>query len=718
MRDLNTLTFNATSEKIVDVLCQKTGTNNRPYFRLLVAYNFAKVASMMRINVHTAERGEIPINMFAFALATSGEGKGYSAGIMDDEIMSDFMYTFTHFTFPALAQQHMAKIATKRSMITGQDPAEILLELETENKMAGPLMLKFTEATSPALKQYRHKYLLADAGALCLEIDEIGSNIVKSIESLTVFLELYDQGKTGNKLIKHSGDNSRVEEIIGKTPSNLFATGTPATLLNGAKEEQEFDDKMSAGYPRRSLFAYSSVTVKEDPLTAQQILDRAKRTSKSTYLADMASKIGQLADIANYKREIIVEDDVAILWIKYRLKCEKEAKLLGDYDHVRSGELAHRYFKTIKIAGAFAFIDGSHKITEDILYEAIALAEESGKSLNKLLNRDGNYVKLAKYLASVNKEVTIADLAQTLPFYKGSASVKQELLTYATAWGYKNNVIIKKSFVDGIEFLSGESLAETDLDEVIISYSGDLAKGYEPHRVKFSELHKLTQHTGLHWCNHAFLNKHRAEENAIPGFNMLVLDIDSGVSLTTAKLLLQKYKCMFYTTKRHTVQSNRFRIIMPMNYELKLDKEDFKEFMQGIFDWLPFSVDAETGQRSRKWLCHAGSFEYQDGEIFDALPFIPKTKKNEERRQLVLNTESMTNIERWFLNKTGDGNRSNQLIKYALMLVDAGKDYAQVHHAVQEFNRKLPSKMSEREILSTIMVSTTAAIDKRPLQVA
>ena len=70
-------------------------------------------------------------------------------------------------------------------------------------------------------------------------------------------------------------------------------------------------------------------------------------------------------------------------------------------------------------------------------------------------------------------------------------------------------------------------------------------------------------------------------------------------------------------------------------------------------------------------------------------------------------------MERWFCTKTGIGNRSNQLIKYALMLVDSGRDISEVQSAVLELNAKLQDKMKEEEILSTIMKTAAKRFNQR-----
>jgi hypothetical protein len=376
-------------------------------------------------------------------------------------------------------------------------------------------------------------------------------------------------------------------------------------------------------------------------------------------------------------------------------------------------EMQNRSFKVMKLAGAYAFIDDCAAVTDAHLYNAIKLAEDSGGAFAQLLSRDKPWVKLAKYFASTKQEVTQADLAEDLPFYKGSASHKTEMLNLAIAYGYRNNIIIKKSFADGIEFMRGETLKETDMAKMVLSYSTELAEGYQNQRAPFDQLHKLTQAPGLHWTAHHLTGGYRNEENAIPGFNLVVIDVDGGVNISTAKMLLKNYKFMIYTTKRHTDEEHRFRLILPINYELMLDAKDYKEFMTNIYTWLPFEVDTATNQRARKWMSNDGTYEYNDGEVLDALPFIPKTSKNEERKQLMDSQQSMDNLERWVSNNIGDGNRNNLLLRYAMILLDAGFDFDGIRTRVMALNEKIADKLSELEIMGTILVTVSKAMSKR-----
>jgi len=307
-----------------------------------------------------------------------------------------------------------------------------------------------------------------------------------------------------------------------------------------------------------------------------------------------------------------------------------------------------------------------------------------------MLTRDRPFIKVAKYIAATDRELTHVDLVEDLPFYKGTDAYKKSLLDLATAWGYKNNIIIKKYIMDNIEFMRGESLKETDLDEIIISYGKHAAEGYKNETVKFSDMHKLTQMNGFNWVSHQVTGGLRRETNIMQGFNMIVIDVDGGIDIKTVQLLLKKYTYHIYTTKSHTKSINRFRLVLPINFILKLDKADYAEFMNNVYEFLPFDCDDQTNDRCRKWACWKGDYWFNDGELLDCLPFIPKTSKNTERKLAITSLSSLNNIERWMMSNIGQGNRNNMLLKYALVLVDTGHNVDAVKSNLMVFNDKLP----------------------------
>ena len=714
MRDFKALTFHPTTEKIVEILCKKTQNDNPDFFRVLLSYYLSKMAATMRVKIATKDRGEIPINSYVIDLASSGHGKGHSTNIIEEQLIHKFRDTFFNVTYPVVAESSLSELAVQRAMANNEDDADVFERVKKEFEEAGQLAFSFDSATPAAIKQLRYKLLMCRIGALNLEIDEVGSNLVGNGDALKTYLEMFDVGKIKQKLTKNTKENTRGEEIDGRTPANLLMFGTPCKLFDGSKIEDEFYSFLETGYARRCLFGYSKQAKKNKAMTPEEIYDVLTDTSIDQYFQDTANDFEKLADIANYNKIITVSKKVSILTIAYRLHCEELANAMGEYREIAKAEMGHRYFKALKLAGAYAFIDGDVEITKENFYHAICMVEESGKAFEQILNRDRPYVKLAKYLGAVKHEVTQAELTEDLVFYKGSNTAKQELLQLAAAWGYKNHLIIKRSITNGIEFISGETLQKTDLQHLRLSYSKDIANGYQNVQVPWDELHKLTQLDMRHWINHHSTNGHREEDTMVPGFDLLVLDVDGTATVKEVLLFLKEYKFLIYTTKRHTAKKHRFRIVMPCNYQLKLDADEYREFLRNIYEWLPFEVDTSTVDRCRKWMTCVGQYHYSTGEkVLNIVPFIPRTAKSDERKQFVATYQSMTNMERWFLKNSANGNRNQQLVRYAFMLTDLGYPQAKIQADVIAMNEKFPDKLTQKEIANTIMASVAKKIAQK-----
>ena len=128
--------------------------------------------------------------------------------------------------------------------------------------------------------------------------------------------------------------------------------------------------------------------------------------------------------------------------------------------------------------------------------------------------------------------------------------------------------------------------------------------------------------------------------------------------------------------------------------------------MQSIFAWLPFKTDESYMKREKKSESFAGGLvHYNEGELFDALDFIPKTSRNESHKTNFQKLESLDNLERWFAQRIAVGNRNDNMAKYAFALVDSGMSLIDVQNMVHSFNKKLNNPLSENEIDGTILTS-------------
>lgn len=712
--DYSQLSYNPLVESIVEILRTKTQNSNPTFFRLQTNYFLSLVPSMLDIKINSPITGEIPINIYAISTAVSGSGKGFSTNLLEEQVINEFREHFMYEVFPKHAQSKLDLEAIKRAQYLGISQQEAEERLQKEFKSYGAYMFALAEATSPAIKQMRNKIILAKAGCINMIVDECGFNFDKVIDALKDFLELYDKGLIKNKLTKNTDTSTRFQELVGKTPTNLLMFGTPSKLLDGGATEDKFFEFLESGYARRSFFASAPKESSVADFTPEELYKRLTASNQEQEIKKISRKLLALCQPQLIGSIIEVPEPVGIELLKYRIDCENRAKELPDHKEVYRAELSHRYFKALKLAGAYCFLRGSLQMSIDDLHQAIRFAEDSGEALRQMLEREKPYERLAKYIGSLNgKEITQVDLTTNLPFYKGSNASKNEMMNMAIAYGYINNILIKKTFRDGVELFTGESLQETNLEKIICAYSDDFANGYENIEVDwFKDFDTLLPEAGFNWTNHHCIDGHRAEKDMIEGFNCIVLDVDGGISLQTVQNLLKDYEYIIHTTKRHQVTdehgncNDRFRIIIPTNYVLKLDSDEFKQFMKNVAQWCPFELDEQTFQRSRKWACYEHTTILKNnGELFDVLPFIPRTSREAEYKKSQVTLQNLNAIERWFANRMVTGERNNNLAKYGFMLLDNGFTPVEILDKLTQFNSKLDNPLDVSEIETTIIQS-------------
>ncbi len=712
--DYSQLSYNPLVESIVEILRTKTQNSNPTFFRLQTNYFLSLVPSMLDIKINSPITGEIPINIYAISTAVSGSGKGFSTNLLEEQVINEFREHFMYEVFPKHAQSKLDLEAIKRAQYLGISQQEAEERLQKEFKSYGAYMFALAEATSPAIKQMRNKIILAKAGCINMIVDECGFNFDKVIDALKDFLELYDKGLIKNKLTKNTDTSTRFQELVGKTPTNLLMFGTPSKLLDGGATEDKFFEFLESGYARRSFFASAPKESSVADFTPEELYKRLTASNQEQEIKKISRKLLALCQPQLIGSIIEVPEPVGIELLKYRIDCENRAKELPDHKEVYRAELSHRYFKALKLAGAYCFLRGSLQMSIDDLHQAIRFAEDSGEALRQMLEREKPYERLAKYIGSLNgKEITQVDLTTNLPFYKGSNASKNEMMNMAIAYGYINNILIKKTFRDGVELFTGESLQETNLEKIICAYSDDFANGYENVEVDwFKDFDTLLPEAGFNWTNHHCIDGHRAEKDMIEGFNCIVLDVDGGISLQTVQNLLKDYEYIIHTTKRHQVTdehgncNDRFRIIIPTNYVLKLDSDEFKQFMKNVAQWCPFELDEQTFQRSRKWACYEHTTILKNnGELFDVLPFIPRTSREAEYKKSQVTLQNLNAIERWFANRMVNGDRNNTLAKYGFMLLDNGFTPVEILDKLTQFNSKLDNPLDVSEIETTIIQS-------------
>ena len=688
---INETKHNPIVQEIADVICHRTGSVNRHLFQVEIAYFLTLIPSMLRAKIHSPERGIIPINCYSIAIAHSGFGKGHSIEILEG-IVEKFRKKFMRDIFFPEAEDHLFSLATSIAAKKNTQENEEYKVLKEEFAKQGSFPFCFDSGTSPALKQLRYKLLLANCASINFQMDEIGSNLLNNTEMLNVFLELYDLGKVKTKIIKNTNEQRREISIKGSTPANMLMFGTPYRLFDGSKTEQEFHSFLNTGYARRCLFAVSQISKSMKNVPVEKQYDYLVEKNKNFKVNTLSAKFEKLADKQFLHKIITVPRDTGINLLSYRLYCEDKASKMPDHEELRKIELSHRYFKALKLAGCYAFLDEVDEITPDHLNQAIKMTEESGISFDKILARQRNFIRLANYLSDSSDELTHADLVEDLPYYPQSQTARKEMMELAMAWGVSNNILITKTTVQDIDFFKGEKLKETDISRLKLSWSFDPVEDFQDENQPFYKLEKLLEKSDIHWSNHFYKNGTRSDFTTIPGFSFVVIetDIDEDIPSDVIQKLLSKYKFVSSISKNSLKGKEQFRILIPCSHELKLSKADYALFIKSLMLWLPFKANSVSSQRSKRWVNLPGSKIFvnnsENTEILNILPFIPKTKGNIEFIKSIKEKGNLNHLDRWFLSLAEETNKADAFKEYISILLKMNFQTKEIKEKVSHLN--------------------------------
>ena len=701
--------MNKMTGDILSILQTKMTTKDEGFLTNLITYKLGQIATNMGTTVSYIGGKKIPTNIYVLNLAASGFSKGKSLKFLETEVFHKFKDDFTKSTFIDKTRLVVEAQADVNAIISGKDASLEEQRLWKQLTDLPNYVYTFGSGSTPeGLKGLMTSLSMRQVGAISLEIDEIGSNIASNKEVLDTALEVYDNGMVKNKL-KRTDSNTEIENPV---PMNLMAFGTPSRLFDGGPSEEQLMSFLETGYGRRFLFGY--VDEKGAVMDANEKMLSLMDKTTDIEADRISEELKMLSNITEYKKDVVLTDEANVALFEYEEACLKKANLMKNYQDIQITEMSHRYFRALKISGIYAFIEGSADVTKTHIEDAIELVEASGNAFSKVMTRDKPYVRLAKYIAEQGSvPVTLADLTHDLSgFFKGSELAKREMMTLAKSWAATNDIIIKENIVGDIQYFTGETIEPTSLDNIIVSVSTELATGYIGHNAEWSKFSKLCT-TDLNFCTHHFDDQYRSGKNAILDTNLLVLDVDEGVSLKLAMKLLEDYEYLMYTTKRHTEAHNRFRILIPMSKIIRLTEQEHSDFYKNVYDWLPFDVDDQTFDIARKWQTYATSkIVTNSGVLFDPTMHIPNTTKTlKTKEHLKSFGTDVSKLERHiFANTKG---RNNALLKVAAVHVDRGLDYDTIYQLVMSSNEKLVEPLTEKEIMSTVMKTVGRKIADR-----
>ena len=697
-------------DEIINFIKTKTGRSlDESFITLMVLNKISQMASHMRIKIEMYDGTKVPCNMYSCVLAPSGYSKGLTNNILEDDVFKGFRDKYEEVTYPFVAEGNVKALASKKALKEGMEEDEALdVIMKRYNELPSPLY-DFKEATDAGLKGAREKYTMTGIGGTNMSVDEIAYSLEKLEDVFSTLLETFDMAKAKDKLIKVNSNGAS-----GSIPSTLMMFGSPSSLLNGSNNEHQFINMLRQGFARRTMFSLIKDYKNNEKESAKSIIERSKLSKTSQ--SDLNDYFIDLADKDVLGTVVTMSDELSEQLLDYKSECEMLSDNLKDHQDIEKFEMSHRYWKVLKIVGLLAFSEKRSSSTKEDLDYAINLAEESGKSFKDIMKRDANYVRLFKYLVDVGHKVTDADLYENLQFYASSNNAqRKDMKQLASAHAYNNNGFLRETAKNGVVFLEAEKMKETDLAKLTLSYSNDMTEGYNNDYVDWTKLPQLLKANELHYCTHHFTDGYRDAEHAITGFDVIALDLDKDVSMELVGALMSEYEYIMQTTKRHTSENHRFRLLLPMKFRMKLNEEDFKTFMENVFEVLPFETDSQTKNISRKWLSNPNAEIFRNaGVLFDPTDFIPDTQKSIEFKKNMGDMSDLDALERYFMLELSHGaTRNNLMLRFATMLVDGGLGYEEIELKTLALNDKIDPPLPFKELNSTVFTTVRKKLSTR-----
>lgn len=671
---------------------------------VMVNYALAEMTASLRTTLKLYDGTEKPLNNYSYVFAESGVGKDVTMTALNKIFINAFKKRMED-GFNKYKESYWN--GRKMELVDeGYEEKELDDQLKEEKRLVSPFSYRISSGTLAGVSKSRVTYGLYNICAVNLVVDELGSNYGMIRELIALMLSSYEDGTTEGRQLK-------TESVVGVqgVPSNFIGYSSPALSFDGGNTEKAIMADISQGMGRRSFFAMAKrPKAKKMSATERVKMIRANADDNKEKLKELNAMFGKLASPKNMFQSISICEEAEITNMEYHMKNENIAELSHDMQEVERIELVNRAWKALRLAGIYSFIEGKREIEVEHIQQAIHCAEVSGTAFKEIANQPQLFERMFKYMVN-RKETTEVDL-ETKKWYSGALRNKRDLMQLCKAYGYKNDYLFRVKEVEGIDFYSFLPMPKTDPSDVIISLSKDLAKGYKKIKVEFDALHTLVTNPDFYYSAGTFKKGHRTKDNYERKQNLLILDVDDGLKLDTARAMLSDYKCLFATTKSHQIEKkgvvcDRYRIIFITDRLLKLDSDTYSEFMANFYEYIGIPVDSVCKDSSRMYAGADGEYFYSSGkkliEIEKLIPDGEKSNKLKAHRESVGFT-SNDGLESFFISEESSG-RNHALNKYSLVLKDASYEYDSICEKVHDLNSKFIEPLSKKEVDSTVLKS-------------
>ena len=688
------------------------------------------------------------VTYYSLSFVPSGEGKDFTRDLVEKELFAKLYKAISGVvTFKAIEYNKAKSAQLLEWFEQGHDDNygaynKIMYNQDIKNKMMatdiGDLGLEFGEATPEAIASVRLKINNIDMGSPVLVIPEFASALNSQYikQAFLALIELWESGNLEAKTTKY--DNIRK---INHVPILFNAYTDPSKIMEDEKKQKLLVDEFAGGLGRRSFVVYPDLSdfVRKEERPVSDIGDEAINSITNPILRNIKSffnfsgnNIGSYTQEANWKKPMLEFSDEAkeMCYHFYNFCKMKSDEIDGKVTNGEKATVTGLPSKAEKLAALYAFIDGRTTIEIKDMQEAIYWCSYTAKYVSKIskimtpterlfnmLKARGDWVQAYeiesagifdnRFKLSAKIDDTVPQLSQVCSAYS------YELFVGEVDGGHKLKVSkIDEPNMSKIEFSINDYDWQSNVDASgRVIYNSKTVDNWRYASFPFSRLNEMfCGDDAFIWSATQFIDGHRSDDTAIGAVDLLVFDIDNKedgnyLPIEEAQMRYKDYEYLLYSTKSHSEDNHRYRIIFVPERRVNLSPDDYSRMMKTMREVFIPEADPACNNISRLYTNNPnGECYHNQGKRVKAHYF----ERGESKvTKYVGGKATSGGLVKWFLEEANNSNkgRNNTLARYAFMLADEGFGYDDVAEKVISLNDLLDSPLDSKELNSTILKS-------------
>ncbi len=551
-------------------------------------------------------------------------------------------------------------------------------------------------------------------GAVSIYDDELGDNMGGMGQIFTKIKTAFDDGIAyGDVNVSSGGENYFTVENICY---NALLMGSPGIFDQQPKLKEQLLSHFISGVARRT-FIYHNINYKksENRNTNYETMTDDDIKLAKDYFNELRSFINNMEHIKlpNSVYRELIEYDIS----KEIIRENSESILADDTGSPKKIE---------RLAGLIAVLDLSQTITSEHLKYAISYTEKVDETAENAHRIKPIYEQIYDILER-RGFISRTELLKEIKGLKLKDLDDEIILTTELA-SQLGNTIITKAY-SGIIKYKLERLTETKLDNIILSINDDpratKPDGFKKINGNFWNIHSIVC-SEKRYSAGTFLNEYISDKNYLSEQNLIIIDVDDGITIEETKSLFKNTIYMIATTKSHNkpkgkdqIVNDRFRLVLPTVSKFHLKPEVYKATYMNILGALGMSAADTQCMNASRWYYGFPEGEHwynedKDAELLDIRPFIPDTAEQlsgtDNVEKFIMTSSSGAGDDgndvdtriaaayTWFLSRTSNGTRNEMIFKLGMMIKEHYSNQDPEYH-IRKFNSILSEPLRETEIM-------------------